>query len=107
MVAGRDSNPLCVSCRLTLTIPNQSLPENQMAWVKLESAKRTWLYTVLGLKLPVRSRLEDPKRGLAFHFLRQVDAAKPVFTGHELRRNHHQCGGVGPRAEGTQQARAA
>src|SRR5215210_3413828 len=52
MVAGGDDNPLCVSCRLTVTIPDQSLPENQVAWVKLESAKRAWLYTILGLKLP-------------------------------------------------------
>jgi hypothetical protein len=83
MVPTSDPNPLCVSCRLTSTIPDQSLPENQIAWVKLESAKRTWLYTILGLKLPVRSRLEDPQHGLAFHFLRQLDAAKPVLTGHD------------------------
>ncbi len=82
MVAGNDPNQLCISCRLTATIPDQSLPENQVAWVRLESAKRTWLYTILGLRLPVRSRHEDPQRGLTFHFLRQVDASKPVLTGH-------------------------
>jgi hypothetical protein len=83
MVSSHDPEPLCVSCRLTQTIPDQSLPENQVAWVKLESAKRAWLYTVLGLGLPVRSRREDPKRGLAFHFLRQIDATRPVLTGHD------------------------
>jgi hypothetical protein len=82
MVPVTDPNPLCTSCRLTATIPDQSLPENRLAWAKLEAAKRTWLYTILGLRLPVRSRLEDPERGLAFHFLRQLDAAHPVLTGH-------------------------
>jgi len=82
MVPVDDPDPLCTSCRLTATIPDQSLPENQLAWAKLESAKRTWLYTILGLRLPVRSRLEDPERGLTFHFLRQLDAAHPVLTGH-------------------------
>jgi hypothetical protein len=83
MVPAGDPNPLCISCRLTATIPDQSLPENRIAWAKLESAKRNWLYTILGLRLPVRSRLEDPGHGLAFHFLRQLDAAKPVLTGHD------------------------
>ena len=37
MAAVHDPNPLCVSCRLTITIPDQSLPENRVAWAKLES----------------------------------------------------------------------
>ena len=82
MVAAEDANPLCVSCRLTATIPDQSLPENQYAWFKLESAKRSWLYAILELGLPARSRSEDPRHGLAFHFLRQVEAGPPVYTGH-------------------------
>jgi hypothetical protein len=83
MVPVHDPNPLCTSCRLTVTIPDQSLPENRIAWAKLESAKRTWLYTILGLRLPVKSRLEDSAHGLAFRFLRQLDASKPVLTGHD------------------------
>ncbi len=83
MVADDDPNGLCRSCRLTTTIPDQRLLENQVAWLQLESAKRSWLYTILGLKLPARSRTEDPVRGLSFHFLRQLDAAKPVLTGHD------------------------
>lgn len=82
MVADHDRTDLCISCRLTTTIPNQSLPENRFAWLQLESAKRTWLYTILGLGLPVRSQREDPQHGLAFHFIQQLDAARPVLTGH-------------------------
>ena len=75
MVADYDLTDLCISCRLTTTIPNQSLPENRFAWLQLERAKRTWLYTILGLGLPVRSQREDPQQGLAFHFIQQLDAA--------------------------------
>ena len=82
MVAGHDADALCVSCRLTTTIPDQGLPENRSAWLQLESAKRAWLYTILGLGLPMRSRRDDPQRGLAFRFIQQLDAARPVFTGH-------------------------
>src|SRR5690606_19842301 len=82
MIAGDDPTALCVSCRLTATIPDQTQPENQLAWLKLETAKRTWHYTILGLRLPARSRQEDPQRGLVFHFLRQVDASRPILTGH-------------------------
>lgn len=83
MVETSDPNPLCRSCRLTATIPDQRLPENQTAWLQLESAKRAWLYSILELHLPARSRIEDPVRGMAFHFLRQIDARKPVLTGHD------------------------
>jgi hypothetical protein len=83
MVADDDPNDLCRSCRLTLTIPDQSFPENQAAWLALESAKRTWLYTILSLRLPAQSRLEDPQQGLGFHFLKQLSPEEPVMTGHQ------------------------
>lgn len=83
LVRGDDPSSLCLSCRLTETIPDQMALENQQAWRDLEMAKRNWLATVLDLRLPVLPRSEDPERGLAFHFLRQVDASKPVLTGHD------------------------
>ncbi len=83
MVADNDANDLCLSCRLTVTIPDQGLLENRAAWLHLESAKRSWLYTILGLCLPARSRQEDPEHGLAFHFLQQVNSERPVLTGHD------------------------
>ena len=45
---------------------------------------RTWLYTILRLGLPVRSRREDPQQGLAFRFIQQLDAARPVLTAMRL-----------------------
>lgn len=83
MVRSDDAQQQCRACRLTVSIPDQGVTENQTAWRELEAAKRSWLVTVLDLGLPVRSRAEDPEHGLAFHFLRQIDAARPVFTGHD------------------------
>jgi hypothetical protein len=83
MLRDDDPNAQCRSCRLTASIPDQSISENQQAWRDLESAKRNWLSAILDLHLPVRSQAEDPQRGLAFHFLRQLDASRPVFTGHD------------------------
>lgn len=81
----RDDDPhsQCRACRLTVSLPDQSLAENQTAWRDLEAAKRNWLSSILDLHLPVWTRDEDPERGLAFHFLRQLDASRPVFTGHD------------------------
>ncbi|MCK7594787.1 zinc-binding metallopeptidase family protein [Pseudomarimonas salicorniae] len=82
MLREDDPNTICLCCRLTVSLPDQSLPENQAAWRDLEAAKRSWMSNVLDLYLPVRPRSEDPERGLAFHFLRQLDADRPVLTGH-------------------------
>ena len=82
LVRSDDASALCLSCRLTATIPDQNYADNQQAWRDLEAAKRNWLATVLDLHLPVRSRSADPEHGLSFHFLRQVDFSRPVLTGH-------------------------
>ena len=83
MVRDDDASPQCRSCRLTASIPDQSIAENQQAWRDLESAKRNWLASVLDMQLPVCSQAEDAQHGLAFHFLRQLDGSRPVFTGHD------------------------
>jgi hypothetical protein len=83
LVPDDDPNSQCRSCRLTVTIPDQSMLENRVAWRELEAAKRNWLASMLDLHLPARSRVEDPVRGLAFHFLRQIHASHPVLTGHD------------------------
>ncbi|MBV8488361.1 MAG: putative zinc-binding metallopeptidase, partial [Planctomycetaceae bacterium] len=85
-VPAADSNPYCLSCRVTRVIPNLSQPEVRKDWAKLETAKRRLIYSLLCLDLPIASKSEDPKRGLAFEFLADPDPntpdAKPVLTGH-------------------------
>jgi hypothetical protein len=66
-------------------IPDQSWPENQLLWSRIEAAKRRLVSQLLALKLPVRSKLpgvwHDAHQGLAFDFLRDWPD-QSVTTGH-------------------------
>jgi hypothetical protein len=76
--------PLCISCRLTRTIPNLSQPDNKLLWARLENAKRRVVSALLALRLPVASRVsEDAERGLAFDFLQSPPNGPRVLTGHD------------------------
>jgi hypothetical protein len=79
-----DDHPLCVSCRLTRVVPDLSVAGNLEAWYKLEVAKRRLIQTLLGLGLPLVSRIDDPENGLAFEFKADPpdSNAPPVLTGH-------------------------
>ena len=52
-------------------IPDLSQAENLANWRKIEIAKHRLFYTLLKLRLPLTTRLEDPEHGLAFDFLRR------------------------------------
>jgi hypothetical protein len=77
---------LCLACRHNRTIPDLSVPENQPRWQKIEIAKHRLFYTLLKLRLPLASKLEDPGGGLAFDFLAvpldPAAAEAAVVTGH-------------------------
>jgi hypothetical protein len=79
-------NGLCIACSLNRTIPDQSLPENQVLWQRIEVAKRRLVSQLLGLSLPVTtlalSPWQDAKAGMAFAFLRSMPGQDPVTTGH-------------------------
>ncbi len=75
--------PLCMACRLNHTIPDLSVPENALWWGRIETAKRRLVSQLIGLGLPVASKVEDPERGLAFDFLRAPEGGPPVMTGHD------------------------
>lgn len=84
---GAGERPLfCVSCRLNRVIPDQTVADNQRDWGLIEQAKRRLVSQLLGLGLPVASRLagaggEDVERGLMFDFLRPFGGST-VLTGH-------------------------
>jgi hypothetical protein len=83
LIDERDSNPLCQSCRLNRTIPDLSVAQNAEDWMKVEMAKRRLVSALIGLGLPVRSRVsEDAGRGLAFDLLRPTPGGPAVITGH-------------------------
>jgi hypothetical protein len=81
-VPAGESNAYCVSCRLNQMIPNLSLPGNQAAWAKFESAKRRLNYTLLNLGLAVTSKAENPSDGLFYEFKADVPGTA-VLTGHD------------------------
>ena len=83
-VPAGDDNPLCRACRLTRVIPDLNKPGHREAWYQLEVAKRRLVYTLAWLELPLATRLEDEKCGLAFEFLADPEApdAPKVLTGH-------------------------
>lgn len=75
--------PLCACCRLNRHIPDQSYAENRLWWGRIELAKRRLVSSLLGLGLPVESRLDEaPGRGLAFDLLRTLPGGPTVSTGH-------------------------
>ncbi len=75
----------CVACRHNGTIPDLTLPQNLLAWRKIEAAKHRLFYTLLKLRLPLATRGEDPEHGLVFNFLADPpDQNGPkVMTGHD------------------------
>ena len=78
------SQPLCRGCRLVRTVPDVTVPGNDMLWAKVEDAKRAVVAQLFALGLPVKSRVsEDPERGVMFDLLRAPDRGPKVITGHE------------------------
>jgi len=86
LVAGQANDAFCLACSLNQTIPNLDNEDNLHRWRELEQAKRRLLYSLLRLGLPLVSKQQDPRRGLAFDFLEDappgIDGNK-VFTGHD------------------------
>jgi hypothetical protein len=82
LVAGNGDSAYCRSCELSSVIPDLSEPANDIAWRRIEGAKRRLLYTLYSLKLPVVGRAVQPEGGLTFRFLKSTEEA-PVMTGHD------------------------
>jgi hypothetical protein len=71
---GAGDPPLCRCCRLTRMLPDLTRDNGPLWWGRIEAAKRRLVSSLLGLGLPVRSKLnEDPERGLVFDLLRSPD----------------------------------
>jgi hypothetical protein len=83
LTAADDEESLCRACRLNRTIPDLDDPDNCRYWRLIEIAKRRLVSQLLGLRLPVRSKVsEDPERGLMFDLLRSPPEGPRVLTGH-------------------------
>lgn len=85
LVAAETREDYCLACRHNRTIPDLSLAENLASWQKLELAKHRLIYSLLKLRLPLISKVDDEAKGLAFDFM--ADTMTPdgpkVLTGHD------------------------
>lgn len=81
--SAQDTGAFCFACQFNRVIPNLNIPGNMERWRKLENAKHRLFYTILRLKLPVKTRQQDPQEGLVFDFLDDsADGCLPIMTGH-------------------------
>lgn len=88
LLAQNDPQAQCRSCRLTRTIPAQTVPLNAQRWKTFEIAKRRLVYSLLWLGLPIVDRQQDTLNGLAFDFMEDqrtnpLVKKKLVHTGHK------------------------
>jgi hypothetical protein len=83
LIPDTEPGDYCTACRHNRTIPDLAQADRLAHWRLIEIAKHRLFYTLLKLRLPLRTRVEDPN-GLAFDFLSDDDAAAsaPVLTGH-------------------------
>jgi hypothetical protein len=84
LVPADDPEGFCLACRHNRTVPDLTVPGNDLLWRKFETAKHRLFYSLLRLNLPLEDRAQDPEHGLAFDFLAnppQTHAAE-VMTGH-------------------------
>lgn len=78
-----DQEPLCRSCRSNRTIPNLDDADNCQWWRLIENAKRLLVAQLLGLGLPVVSKVsEDPERGVMFDIVRSPEKGPRILTSH-------------------------
>ena len=86
LVPADSPNNYCRSCSLNEIVPDLTVAANVPLWIKLEQGKRRLLYSLLRLGLPVVSKKINPKKGLAFRFLKDIGASfresQRVLTGH-------------------------
>ena len=84
LLKGDSEGSYCLACRHNRTVPDLSKPENLGLWRQMEFAKHRLFYTLLALKLPMKTRLEDPTEGLMFDFKEDESETTKVLTGHDL-----------------------
>jgi hypothetical protein len=83
LVPAAEVEKLCVSCRLNRTIPNLDDENNRRWWRVIENAKRRLVSQLMGLGLPLRSKVsEDAERGVMFDFLRSPEGGPRIMTSH-------------------------
>ncbi len=83
LIQADSAEEFCVSCRHNRTIPDLTQGQNLRHWQRMETAKRRLFYTLIALRLPLKSFRDDPEHGLAFDILAETPARPHILTGHD------------------------
>lgn len=82
LIDARDPAVQCLSCSLTRTVPDFTVPGAREHWAMAERAKRQVVIQLLRLEVPVQSRM-TAATGVCFDFLEPQAGPASVVTGHE------------------------
>lgn len=79
-----DAGPcLCQACRLNRKVSCSQAPGDPLLWLRMERAKRRLVSQLIGLGLPIASKVwDDPEKGLAYDFMRADVGLPSIITGH-------------------------
>ncbi|HEX4411249.1 MAG TPA: putative zinc-binding peptidase [Xanthobacteraceae bacterium] len=85
MIEADDPDHYCTACWHNRTVPDTTIPENVVAWRKIELAKHLLFYSLMKLKLPLNLKCDDGNPRLAFDFLASSPQQEGprVMTGHD------------------------
>jgi hypothetical protein len=84
LVESDNGESYCRACRHNGIVPDLSYSDHLARWRELEVAKHRLFYSLIRWKLPLKTRAEDPARGLSFSFLADDPAlGARVMTGHD------------------------
>jgi hypothetical protein len=83
LIPANETKPYCRACELNHVVPDLSDPEHLRQWQLIEVAKHRLVYSLLQMKLPLASKIQDVEKGLSFDFLAEVNPSQKVLTGHE------------------------
>ncbi len=83
LIPKNDTAVFCKACSLNRVIPTLTTQQNIQRWSKMEIAKHRLVYSLLQLKLPVRSKLGNSIEGITFDFMEDVSLGARIMTGHD------------------------
>ncbi|HVZ18369.1 MAG TPA: putative zinc-binding metallopeptidase [Terriglobales bacterium] len=89
LIPASDPSELCIACRVNRTIPDLSVPGNDVKWRRIEDAKRKLVASLMRLGITPKPKSEDPESGLAFDFLADTPNSH-ILIGHNEGVNHAQ-----------------
>ncbi|HEY1857317.1 zinc-binding metallopeptidase family protein [Acidocella sp.] len=83
LIQAEATTEFCAACRYNRTIPDLTQDNNLLHWQRMETAKHRLFYSLLALRLPLTSYVDDPAHGLAFDFLADAGDGAKILTGHD------------------------